>query len=201
MNSFINFLIEASKTQYCIAVLKNNKKYPIQNCLVREGLVYGFDFINEQQIQMLVDDVIGVVHTDDKESKQFLHLRWDFEICKDICKDLGVDHNREYFYCFNNGFEKAFSIILNKPFQDITIEELKSFWQIHINKFIARYKSYMADEISKSCDAAFNNELSNVIENIDVWCLNELERVDSISQLIEFWPQLLFPPPSFVKLF
>jgi len=201
MYSLTNFLIETSQKQYCIAILKDNKKYPIQKCTLIGNVVSGFDFINETLVQIPVNDIIGLAHTDDIENKQYLHLRWDFEICKDICKDLDVDYNSKYFYCFNNGFEKAFSIILDKPFQDITLQELKTFWQLHIDKFIAKFKTYIEDEISKSQDVEFNSELNTIIKNIDKICANELEQIADIPQLIEFWPQLLFPPPSFVKLF
>lgn len=79
------------------------------------------------------------------------------------------------------------------------IDSLKEIWYKHLNISKVKALAYLRDELKLSKADFEKKSITDVIAMVDDLNINtELERIKSIDELLDYWPNILLPSPVFV---
>jgi hypothetical protein len=109
--------------------------------------------------------------------------------------------NESFLYKNLQIHEKTISLILNKQFNDISLSELKQLWISNIEIYCNKFENYIDKELNESANDLYNTELLSI--KLDLKNLKkhkDINKLKTKEALFEYWPQILMPAPSFVKI-
>jgi hypothetical protein len=195
-------LLMDSKEGFCFVETTTNDKIPFKDCeLVEMGETHlkGKDFINNIVNRIPISKITGTttVGTADnilikKETDNFLKI-------KEMCSAENITINASLFYKNVSIHQKIISMLLNKPYEEISLDDLKELWKKHINAYCNTFEKHIESELKEDTNDLYKTELQQILVELRVIkSFEEVNMTEDKQQLLSFWPTLLMPSPCFV---
>jgi len=201
----LNDLISDSKKGLCFVENHDNDTIPMIDCYydskLNPTLIHGTDFLNNKDAFIKIEDIKAYMYVKSQDHKLCKRFSLHFKALKDVCVVEKLSLDSEFLYKNIPINEKIICYILNKNYNDITLQELKELWISYIQKYCNNFESYIDTELFESTNDLYKTELSKIKEDLtDIKKFKEIKKFKIKEDLIKFWPTLLMPCPSFVYL-
>lgn len=188
-------------------VLKDGSQVPFTN-LVKKGRYYrGTNSINDIPVKVLVEDVGGYFYINDEDvesNNMYKQLHNHYQTVIDMYTAENLSTDSRYFYADLPVSQKVICGILDKPWDQIELDELKDIWFKKITESCANFNSYIEKELEQQQDDKDNNykqELLTIQNSLNEFKDKKfLDALSTKEELIRFWPRVLQPSPGFVSL-
>lgn len=205
-------LISLSRIGICFVDTHDNSSIPINDCdteETEEGLwVTGTDKISNREVKILASSIKGFtnftnpLNASGEEHYIIRKTKSEYETIKKECDLDGVELNLDIFYQDIPTHEKTISMHLNKRYDQVSLDELKTFWKSCIEKRCSVIENEIISELESEAEGQeIQTEELDTIKNIfnNIKSHEEILGINTKEELLSFWPAILTPAPRFVK--
>lgn len=195
-------LLIDSKQGFCFVETNTNDKIPFKDCeLVEMGQTHleGRDFINNVVNRIPIASITSTTTVGTLDNNLIKKETDNFFKIKEMSKAENIPINTDLFYKNVSIHQKIISMLLNKSYEEISLDELKELWRTHINKYCNTFQEHIESELKEDTNELYRNELQQILAELRVIkCFEEINMIEAKEQLLSFWPTLLMPSPCFV---
>lgn len=201
----LNDLISDSKNGFCFVENHNNDAIPMIDCYYDDKFnpvyIHGKDFLNNKDASIKIEDIKAYMHVESQDHKLCKRFALHFKTLRDVCIVEKLELDNTFLYKRIPVNKKIISYILNKNYNDISLQELKDLWISYIDKYCFNFESYIDTELLDSTNDLYKTELNKIKKDLkDIKKYKEIKKFKDSEELCKFWPTLLMPAPSFVDL-
>lgn len=201
----VNNLILDSKKGFCFVENHDNDAIPMINCHYDDKFnpiyLHGTDFLNNKDVCIKIEDIKAYMHVDSEDHKLCKRFALHFKKLQDVCIVENLTLENVFLYKRISINEKIISYILNKNYNDISLEELKNLWISYIEKYCIKFESYIDSELTESSNDLYKTELLTIKEDLkNIKKHKEIKKIKNKEDLCKYWPTLLMPAPSIVNI-
>lgn len=197
----ISEVVNFSKNKEIFLVSTKNEFIPSTNCKINGKNIVGYDFFNNKTVSLNVENFNYYFYYTDKNSNEYLSLKNHHKTIQDIAKSENLILDDIFIYKNIPIQEKIISIYLNTHYDELSLLNLKEFWKSKIKQYCDKFNSYIESEFSETNNDLYKNELSTIKNNLDeIQNFKTIDEINYKEELLHYWPQILMPSPSFVKI-
>lgn len=197
----ISEVVNFSKNKEIFLVSTKNEFIPATNCRLNGENIVGYDFFNDKTISLNIENFNYYFYYSNKTNNEYLSLKNHHKTIQDITKSENLILNECFIYKNIPIQEKIISIYLNTDYNELSLSSLKEFWKSKIKQYCNKFNSYIESEFGETNNDLYKNELSTIKNSLDeIQNFKTIDEINSKEDLLCYWPQILMPAPSFVKI-
>ena len=202
----IRELILDSKNKFCFVENYNNDVIPMKHCNYDDAInpVYliGEDFLNSnKEVSIKLEDIKAYMHVESEDHTLYKRFALHFKKLKDVCAVEKLSLYSPFLYKRIPIYQKIISFILNKDFDELSINDLKNLWKSYIIKYCESFENYIDSELIENTNEFYKEELLKIKEELkEIGKFKEIKAFKNKEDIINFWPTMLMPAPSFVDI-
>lgn len=198
-------LICSSEEGICFIDTYTDETIPINNCEVEETedslWINGIDKLNSNHVRINAANIKVFTSVPNPEHTVVKKAKDDYTKVTEICSTDNIPINMDLFYKDVPVYQKVISMYLNKPYGDITFDELNALWKKYIEKHCLTFEEYIIAELEQATVDLYKEELLSLQSQLQILRQHEeMYGLRTKEDLTKYWPSILMPAPSFVNI-
>jgi hypothetical protein len=193
----------SQKEEFCFVETHINEIIPIKDCSTEEieSVLYvkGYDYINNRQHTFPASNIKIVTTT--AGGTAFLRIQKEnFTKITEMCEAENIPINPDMLYRDVPVYQKIISMLVNKKYEEISLNELKDLWKRYIEIHCTNFENYILAELSEDVNDLYKSELIAIRDQLSkIKQGTELDSIKTKEAITAYWPILLMPSPCFVN--